>query len=156
MSAVRGRSMPDRAVALVVALVAVAAFAGTFGFDSVPEGLAQGLGAVEFPRLVCLVLLGLAVLLALGALPEAPPAPVPATGWASFALCAAFLPMLLVIGMLPAMLVFLIAMGWLWGERRRGLLLGSAVGLVAGIWIVFVRLFALTLPQGWIGDRIPF
>lgn len=154
MSGLRGT--PDRGVALVVAGVAIAAFAATWSFDSVPAGLAQGLGAVEFPRLVCLVLLGLAVLLGLGALPEPPPAAVPATGWITFALCAGFLPLLMLIGMLPAMLVFLILTGWLWGERRRGLLLGASIGLVAGIYLVFVRLFGLTLPAGLLGEALGF
>ncbi|MXP62649.1 tripartite tricarboxylate transporter TctB family protein [Roseomonas sp. M0104] len=148
------RMLPDRACAAAMAAVAVLAFAATYGFDEVPPGLAQGLGAAEFPRLVCLVLLGLAALLFLGAAPRNPPPRVPATGWATMALAVGFLPLMMVVGMLPAMLVFLVAMGWLWGERRWGVLLGSAIGLVAGIWIVFVRLFALSLPGGWLGERL--
>ncbi|MDJ0387479.1 tripartite tricarboxylate transporter TctB family protein [Roseomonas sp. E05] len=147
------RAQPDRLCAAAVAAVAIAAFAATYGFDEVPPGLAQGLGAAEFPRLVCLVLLGLAVLLALNPASRKPPPRVPAAGWGTMGLAIGFLPLMMVVGMLPAMLVFLIALGWLWGERRRGLLLGSAVGLVAGIWLVFVRLFALSLPGGWLGDR---
>jgi len=147
------RALPDRACAGAVAAVAIAAFAATYSFDDVPPGLAQGLGAAEFPRLVCLVLLGLAVLLALGPTPRRPPPRVPATGWWTIALSIGFLPLMMLIGMLPAMLIVLVAMGWLWGERRRGLLLGSAVGLVAGIWVVFVRLFELSLPLGWLGER---
>lgn len=147
------RTLPDRICAAAVAAVAVAAFAATYGFDEVPPGLAQGLGAAEFPRLVCLVLLGLAALLALGPAPRWPPPRVPAAGWWTMALSVGFLPLMMLVGMLPAMLVYLVAMGWLWGERRRRLLLGSAIGLVAGIWFVFVRLFALSLPLGWLGER---
>ena len=146
--------VPDRLAAGVVAAAAIAAFAVTYSFEAVPEGLAQGLGAVEFPRLVCLVLLGLAALLALGAQPRRPPVAVPGTFWATLALCVLFLPAMALIGMLPAMALFLVAMGWLWGERRRGLLLGSALGLTAGIWLVFIRLFGLSLPVGWLGETL--
>ncbi|HWL79996.1 MAG TPA: tripartite tricarboxylate transporter TctB family protein [Roseomonas sp.] len=147
------KALPDRACAAAVGAVAITAFAATYGFEEVPPGLAQGLGAAEFPRLVCLVLFGLAVLLFLGAAPRKPPPRVPATGWWTMALALGFLPLMMVVGMLPAMLVFLVALGWLWGERRWKLLLGSSLGLMAGIWLVFVRIFALSLPGGWLGDR---
>jgi len=146
-------AFPDRSCAVAVAAVAVVAFATTYGFEEVPPGLAQGLGAAEFPRLVCLVLLGLAALLFVGAAPRKPPPRVPATAWGTMVLSVGFLPLMMVVGMLPAMLVFLIALGWLWGERRYRMLLGSAAGLVAGIWLIFVRIFNLSLPIGWLGEQ---
>ncbi|MDQ1081982.1 tripartite tricarboxylate transporter TctB family protein [Pseudoroseomonas cervicalis] len=145
---------PDRLAAGAVAGAALLAFAVTYSFEEVPPGLAQGLGAVEFPRLICLVLLGLAALLALGAQPRRPPPPVPGTGWASMALCLLFLPAMALIGMLPSMALFLLAMGLLWGERRIGLLVGTALGLTLAIWLVFVRLFGLSLPPGWLGETL--
>lgn len=139
---------PDRAVALVVALVAAGAFAVTYSFETVPAALMEGLGAVEWPRAVCLVILGLAVLLALGEpRGEAPPG-LPATFWWTLGATLAFVPATAVIGMLPAMFVFLVGIGWLWGERRHGILVASAAGLVLGIWLLFQRFFGLKLPAG--------
>lgn len=54
-----------------------------------------------------------------------------------------------VAGMLPAMFVFLLALGYLWGERRHLLLVSSAVLLTAAIWGVFVKGFGVQLPKGW-------
>jgi hypothetical protein len=151
-----GRASPRRegGAALVVAAVATLGFAGTFTFDEVPPALREGLGAAEFPRLICIVILVLAALLALQEKRGEAAEPVPATGWWTFAACAGFLPVMMVIGMLPAMFLFVVAVGRLWGERRAALLLASGAGLVAAIWLVFVRVFAITLPAGWLGERL--
>nr|WP_246526637.1 tripartite tricarboxylate transporter TctB family protein [Plastoroseomonas hellenica] len=144
----------EAGVALVVAAVAALGFAGTFTFDEVPPALREGLGAAEFPRLICIVILALAALLALQEKRSEAAEPVPATGWWTFAACAGFLPVMAVIGMLPAMFLFVVAVGRLWGERRIALLLASGAGLVAAIWLVFVRVFAITLPAGWLGEQL--
>jgi hypothetical protein len=51
-------------------------------------------------------------------------------------------------GMLPAMFGFLLGLGWLWGERRYGVLLLNAGLLSAVIWAVFVKGFGVQLPKG--------
>ncbi len=149
----RGRN-PNHASAAAVALVALAGFAGTYWFDPVPPGL-PGLGAVEFPRLICLVLLALAGLLALKQSdpPSEEDAPrITAHAWAVFGLCALFLPAMEVAGMLGASALFLVAAGRIWGERRWPLLLLSAAGVTAALWLVFVQAFRLKLPLGWLGS----
>jgi hypothetical protein len=133
-----------------VALVAAAVFAGTYTFDDVPPGLMEGLGAVEWPRTICVVILLLALVLALREPRGERPEPLGACAWWTLGASAGFVPVMALIGMLPAMFVFLVAVGWLWGERRHGLLLASAAGLTGGIWLVFVRGFGLTLPPGLI------
>lgn len=151
-----GSTSPRRegGVPLVVAAVAALGFAGTFTFDEVPPALQEGLGAAEFPRLICIVILALAALLALQEKRGEAAEPVPVTGWWTFAACAGFLPVMMVIGMLPAMFLFLVGVGRLWGERRIALLLASSAGLVGAIWLIFVRVFAITLPAGWLGERL--
>lgn len=142
-------SNTNRISAALVALVAAAAFGGTFFFDPVPPGL-PGLGAVEFPRLICIVILGLAALLALQE--PGPPDPenvAPDRGaLAIWGCCALFVPAMALVGLLGAGAVFMVAAGWIWGERRIPLLLAVSAGLTLALWLVFVKVFRLTLPGG--------
>jgi hypothetical protein len=139
----------NRISAALVVLVAAAAVAATFGFEPVPPGL-PGLGAVEFPRLICALIVALAIPLAL----QEPPPPDPDSAapdrgaFAIWVLCLAFLPAMWLLGLLGAGAVFLVAAGWLWGERRLPLLIGVSAVLTATLWVVFVKLFRLTLPGG--------
>ena len=139
----------NRISAALAALVAAAAFAGTYLFDPVPPGL-PGLGAVEFPRLICLIILGLAALLALQQ--PGPPDPeniAPDRGaLAIWSCCLLFIPVLILFGMLGAGALFMVATGWIWGERRIPLLLAVSGGLTLVLWLVFVKAFRLTLPGG--------
>jgi hypothetical protein len=155
-AAAPGRPRRDRAAAAATAAFAVVAFAGTYLFDEVPASLMEGLGAAEFPRLLAVIILGLAVLLALqrSRTEAEPPSPMIAVAWWTLAACAAFIGLLHLLGMLPAMLLFLLVVGWLWGERRPSVLVLSALGLVAGIYLVFVKLFGLSLPRGMLGDML--
>jgi hypothetical protein len=145
----RQASQAGRIGAAAAALAAVAAFAGTFFFDPVPPGL-PGLGAVEFPRLVCVIILGLSLLLAL----QEPGPPDPenvapdGAGLAIWACCLLFLPAMALAGMLGASFAFLVATGLLWGERRWVLLVGTSAAVTLCLWLVFVKIFRLTLPGG--------
>lgn len=152
----RAARNPNPGIAAVVAAVAAAAFAGTFWFDPVPPGL-PGLGAADFPRLVCLVLFGLAALLALkqGSPPspeEAPP--LDRGAWAVFAACLLFLPAMALVGIWGAIPLFLIVVGRIWGEVPTRTLVLNALGLTLGLWLVFVKVFKLTLPSGWLGAAL--
>ena len=134
--------------AAVVAAIAVALFAATYWFEQMPEGITRGFGAELFPRMVLGTIVVLAILLALTpasgeALPRIPP-----MVWYSGASLLGFMVLVRVIGMLPAMFVFLVGVGWLWGERRRLLLLISSVLLTLAIWGVFVKGFGVQLPKG--------
>ena len=68
--------------------------------------------------------------------------------WYSGAALLLFMAIVPVIGMLPAMFVFLLALGYLWGERRHLVLVSSAVLLTAAIWGIFVKGFGVQLPKG--------
>jgi len=138
----------NRAAAAAVIAIASALFAATFWFEKMPEGITRGFGAEVFPRLVLGTIVALAVLLALSPASSAPLPPVPRMVWFSGAALLAFMALVPAVGMLPAMLVLLIALGVLWGERRYLVLVLSAILLTAAIWGVFVKGFGVQLPKG--------
>jgi len=149
---------PNHAIAASIAAVALAAIAATFTFDPVPPGL-PGLGAVEFPRLVSAILLLLALILGLTAASPASEEDAPrisSRAWLIFALCLGFLPLMKIIGMIPAIPVFLLVVGLLWGGTPWPTLALSALGMGIAIWLVFVKIFRLTLPKGWLGSMLGF
>lgn len=149
---------PNHAIAASTAAVAAIAFAGTFFFDPVPPGL-PGLGAVEFPRLICLLILALSGLLALqqGTPPSAEDAPPLDRGaWSVFAACALFLPALEVLGIWAATPIFLVLAGRVWGEVSPRMLVLNALGLTLALWLVFSKIFRLTLPLGWLGAALGY
>ena len=138
----------NRVAAAAVVAIAAALFAATFWFEKMPEGITRGFGAELFPRLVLGTIIALAVLLALLPAASEPLARIPPMVWYSGAALILFMAIVPVIGMLPAMLVFLLALGYLWGERRHLILLSSAVLLTAAIWGIFVKGFGVQLPKG--------
>ena len=155
---IRGARNPNHAIAASVVAVAATAFAGTLFFDPVPEGL-PGLGAVEFPRLICLLLVGLAAALALkqGTPPSEEDAPPFDRGaWLVFGACLAFLPVLEVVGMWGAIPIFLVLVGRIWGEVALRVLVLNALGLTLALWLIFGKLFRLTLPTGWLGAALGY
>jgi hypothetical protein len=73
-----------------------------------------------------------------------------------FALCLGFLPLVEIIGMIPAIPIFLLVAGLLWGGTSWPTLVLSALGMGIAIWLVFVKVFRLTLPKGWLGSMLGF
>ncbi len=134
--------------AAVVAAIAVALFAATYGFEQMPEGITRGFGAELFPRMVLGTILALAALLAFQSGTGEPLPRIPRMVWYSGAALLVFMVLLRVIGMLPAMFVLLVGVGWMWGERRRLLLLAASVLITLAIWGVFVKGFGVQLPKG--------
>jgi len=154
----RGARNPNHAIAASIAAVAFAAIAATFTFEPVPPGL-PGLGAVEFPRLVSAILLFLALILGLTAaspVSEDDAPRISSRAWLIFALCLGFLPLVEIIGMIPAIPIFLLVAGLLWGGTPWLTLVLSALGMGIAIWLVFVKVFRLTLPKGWLGSMLGF
>ena len=138
----------NRAAAAAVIAIAAALFAATFWFEEMPEGITRGFGAELFPRMVLGTIIALALLLALTPASDAPLPRIPPMMWYSAATLLAFMALVRVAGMLPAMFVLLIGLGYLWGERRHWLLLVSAILLMAAVWGVFVKGFGVQLPKG--------
>ena len=138
----------NRIAAAAVIAVAAVLFALTFGFEKLPMGLSGGFGAEAFPRLVLGVIAALAVLLFIAPPPEVEQPPTPRMVYFTAASLLAFMALVALAGMLGAMFVFLLALGYLWGERRLWLLLLVSALLMAALWGVFVKGFGVQLPQG--------
>lgn len=147
----------DRVVALGTAAIAAVALAYTYSFDEVPASLMEGMGAAEFPRLICAIILLLSAVLFF-ARPAAessdPLPPVHACTWWSLGACFAFFGVLYLAGMLVAMFLFPIVTGIIWGERRLHILIPTAAMVTLLIWLLFVRFFQFTLPGGLLGDAL--
>jgi putative tricarboxylic transport membrane protein len=138
---------PNRIAAAAVIAVAAVLFALTFGFEKLPAGLAGGFGAEAFPRLVLGVIAALAMLLFVAGPASEPQTRIPAMVYYTAGSLLAFMALVPVAGMLGAIFVFLLGLGYLWGERRAWLLLVVSAAVMAAIWGVFVRGFAIQLPQ---------
>ena len=137
-----------RVAAVGTAAIAIVLFALTFGFEQMPEGITRGFGAEVFPRLVLGTIVALALLLFITS-PSAPALErIPAMVYYTGAALLAFMALVPLAGMLAAMFVFLVALGYLWGERRYWLLFLSAAVMTGAIWLVFVRGFGVQLPKG--------
>jgi Tripartite tricarboxylate transporter TctB family len=138
----------NRLAAAAVIAVAAVLFALTFGFEKLPAGLVGGFGAEAFPRLVLGVISGLAVLLFAAGPASEPQARIPAMVYYTGASLLAFMALVPLAGMLGTMFVFLLGLGYLWGERRAWLLVLISASVMVVIWGVFVKGFAVQLPQG--------
>ena len=138
----------NRIAAGVVIAIAAALFAATFWFEEMPEGITRGFGAEAFPRLILGTIAALAVLLFIQN-PQGEPLPrIPAMVYYSAGALLLFMAIVPLAGMLPAMFLLLLGMGWLWGERRPVVLGSSAAIMVIVIWAIFVRGFGVQLPRG--------
>ena len=144
----------DAVVAAVALCGCVVAYWLTYRFAVMPAAMVSGLGAEVFPRLVIGVIAFLAVLAAfgIGNPPMETPAPVPRMVWLTSAVLFAFVGAVQLIGMWPAAFVFLICLGWLWGERSVWKLTASAVVLCAALYGLFVRVLAGNFPKGLIAN----
>ena len=138
-----------RVAAAATAAIAIALFVLTFGFEQMPEGITRGFGAEAFPRLVLGTIIVLAALL-FAASPTAPRLErIPAMVYYSAAALLVFMALVPLTGMLGAMFLFLVGLGWLWGERRAWVLAVSAILLTASIWAVFIKGFGVQVPRGY-------
>jgi hypothetical protein len=142
---------------LVVAVVAIAAcivaFALTFRFSATsPAAMMSGMGAEFFPRLVISVIAVLAVCIAfgIGSPPMEKPAPVPASVWITAGILVAFVVAVELIGMWLASFLLMVGLGRMWGDKRYLRTSLAAVGLLAVIYLVFVRLLKGNFPGGLI------
>jgi hypothetical protein len=139
----------SRMAAAAIIAIAAGLFALTFGFERLPEGITRGFGAEVFPRLVLGTIMVLAAFLAVTSPTSDALLRIPPMVWYSGASLLVFMALVPVAGMLPSMFLFLVGLGWLWGERRHWVLLLSSGVLTAAIWGVFVRGFGVQLPKGF-------
>jgi hypothetical protein len=144
----------DQIVALVILAGCAAVYGLTLTFEEVPAALTQGMGPAAFPRLLLAVMAVLALVLAFAARGQADEhrEPVPAIVYRTAAAMLAFMALLWLVGMPVAMAIAVLGMGALWGERRWAILVATAIGLSAAIYLVFTKAFGIPLPRGLLGD----
>jgi hypothetical protein len=150
----RRRFHTDAAIAIGIVAFCLVVYAITLTFPHVPAALASGMGPEVFPRLLLVVLLLLAGMLALigRGKPDEMRDPVPALAyWTALAMLA-FMGILAVVGMGPAMFIGFVGIGLLWGERRWLILAFSGLVLSGAIYLLFVKGFGVPLPRGLVGE----
>jgi hypothetical protein len=152
----RRRGGTDRVVAIVVLIFVAGVYALTFRFDEVPAALMSGLGADLFPRLVLGTLAVLAVLMAfnIGSASMDRPQPLPRHVWGTGAVLVAFMGAVELIGMWASSFALLVGLGWYWGERTLWKLAASAGGLVAALYLLFVRFLGVSFPRSLLASLI--
>ncbi len=129
----------------------IVAFALTFRFSTTtPAAMMSGMGAEFFPRLVIAVIVVLAVCIAfgIGNPPMEKPAPVPVSVWVTAGVLVAFVAAVELIGMWLASFVLVVGLGRMWGEKSYLKTGVAAVGLLAVIYLVFVRVLKGNFPGG--------
>ena len=143
---------------VVVAAVALSACALAYGltyrFAVMPAAMVSGLGAEVFPRLVIGVIAFLAVLAAfgIGNPPMETPPRVPPMVWITATVLFAFVGAVALVGMWPAAIILVVALGRLWGERSLWKLAASALVLCAILYGLFVRVLGGNFPKGLIAQ----
>jgi putative tricarboxylic transport membrane protein len=150
----RRRVHSDLAIALGIVAFCGVVYAITMTFPEVPAAFASGMGPEVFPRLllgVLVVLAGVMVLLARGK-EDTVREPIPAmVYWTALAMLA-FMGLVWLAGMIPAMFLGFVGLGLLWGERRWPILVIAGFALTALIYAMFVKGFAIPLPRGLLGE----
>jgi hypothetical protein len=143
----------DLAVAAVVLAACAVVFGLTFRFSTTtPAAMMSGMGAEFFPRLVIAVIVVLAVCIAfgIGSPPMEKPTPVPLSVWITAGVLVAFMVAVELLGMWLASFALMIGLGRMWGEKsylKTGL---AAIGLLAVVYLVFVRVLKSNFPSGLI------
>lgn len=135
---------------LALLLLCAVLFALTTTFERVPAAFAQGMQASAMPRLLIALMALLCLIMIWQGRREPEPARRPITR-ATFLTAAllitasALFPML---GVTLTLFLVCLAMPVLWGERRPHLIVPFALAVPLGIYLLFVLVLRLRLPQG--------
>ena len=147
---------PDQRAASVLIALAAIVFALTFTFDEVPAAVRQGMGPERFPRLVAItvaMLSGFVFFQARGRTRKHHEPIDPAVLWV-IAGGVLFMGLVWLVGLTLAMVVAILALGVLWGEKRTLAMVANAVLLPGVIWLTFVKGLGVPLPHGAIGRML--
>ena len=141
----------DVVVGSVALAACAAAFALTFYFTTTtPAAMMSGMGAEFFPRLIlaAIAILAVCILFGIGNPPMETPAPVPPIVWITFAILAAYIFAVQILGMWIASFILVVGLGRLWEPRHPAKLAAAAAGLLLVVWFVFVKVLKGQFPQG--------
>lgn len=138
-------------------LVAALALGTYYLTTKFPKADVDVLGAGFWPRMICYLLFGLAVLLAVSTFFDSQAGTQAVTFfatdsqrmvWLVVAVVAVFFVLIRLLGFLPAALIFLPATYFMLGEGNILKVMLLDVGSVGFIYIVFCQLLNVRLPQG--------
>lgn len=143
----------DVCLGLGVIVLAAIVLALTWAIDEAPAALAQNVQPSTFPRLVCLLLAGLGIgLVATGLRQSMEPKSLPALAvFTTGAAMLLFPPATGLLGMPLAMVVFCVALPWLWGTKITLYRLLFAVAFPAAIYVLFAKILGVYLAPGIFG-----
>ena len=168
-------ALRDTLAGLILLGFCAAAWWLTAGFDEVPPMLSQNVPPTFFPRLVIGTAALLGAGLALGeirrlfrgaagaamaraaAIDEGQPIEVilpPPAFWATVGVIAAAGVSMPLLGTLPTLGFIAVALPLAWGERRLGIVAGLALGLPAGIHVVFALGLGVRFPVGSVWNLV--
>ncbi|WP_417729575.1 tripartite tricarboxylate transporter TctB family protein [Roseovarius sp.] len=139
---------------LVVMALAAVLYGVTYTFEKVPPFLAQGIQPTVFPRVILILMFGLAVIQAVKALRLTPadlaalkpPNSVPPIVFLTAALLIALPILMSLIGTFPTLVIFMPALAFLWGERRWILMALSFAGFIGFVYALFRLTMNVPLP----------
>ena len=140
----------DYMVGGVILLFCAVVVGITTTFDEVPPILAQGIPPTQFPRMMVGVIAILAAIMIYQAHGREPKKrkPVPLMVFLSAGVLLAFIAAIEVIGTIPAMFLFCVALPLLWGERRIVAILIFAVVFPAAVYLLFSNFLEVRFPAG--------
>ena len=142
---------PDVVVAAVALAASAAAFVLTYYFTAnAAAAMLGGMGAEYFPRLIIAIIaiLAVCILFGVGNPPMERPAPVPGMVWIAVGALAVYVAVVELAGMWVASFILMVGLGRLWGEHSFVKLSAMSAGLLAVIWLVFVRFLKGSFPEG--------
>lgn len=141
----------------VILAICASAFGLTFWFEEVPPPLRRGMAPESFPRGVSLLafVLTVASLVRIGFRGSfAKRSELPVTFYFSVVGCLLFLAIANFIDILVAMVLFIASVCWLWGERRRWVVITLSLVLPLVIFVLFSEALGIRFPRGLLIDVI--
>lgn len=135
----------------------VACVAGVFYYLALqfPVSELDDLGPAFWPKILCVALIGLSVLLAVESFMKYGKEDITVqflatawqkTTWKAVGILAIFVVLIKLLGFYPAALLFLPAILWLFGERNKKVILIMDIGIIIAVYIIFSILLRVQLP----------
>jgi len=142
---------------IIILIICGGAFGLTFLFEEVPELLRRGMAPESFPRGVALSAFILTVLSMIRTVTRTSVqtnSRLPTTFYLSIVACIVFLVIANFIDLLIAMALFIVFVCWLWGERRKLVIVVLSVSLPLVIFLLFSVILGIRFPRGLLVNLI--
>lgn len=133
-------------VPLVIVLFCVGAIYMTMSFAKMPPILKRGIQPGDFPRLVCILIIAMTILM-IWRDPVRQLERITNTTWVTIVAMIGFVA-LVQIDLFLALSVFAVALAMLWGERRAHLLAMLGLLIPFSVFLMFDLVFKIRFPHG--------